>query len=59
MKTPPFNLHRPNSIQEAISIASELNDSNQQFDWVSGGTDLLPNYNGTLIQRNTLFLLRI
>lgn len=44
MKTPPFNLHRPNSIQEAISIASKLNDSNQQFDWISGGTDLLPNY---------------
>ena len=44
MKTPPFKLHRPNSISEAVSIASDLKNNGDSFDWISGGTDLLPNY---------------
>ena len=44
MKTPPFKFHRPKSIEEAVSIASELKNNQETFDWVSGGTDLLPNY---------------
>ena len=44
MKTPPFKFHRPKSIDEAVNIASELKNSGDSFDWISGGTDLLPNY---------------
>ena len=44
MKMPPFQLHSPKSLEEAFSIASELGSSNREFDWVAGGTDLLPNY---------------
>ena len=44
MKTPPFRLHRPTTIEEAVSLAADLENRNQGFDWVSGGTDLLANY---------------
>ena len=44
MKTPPFKFHRPKSIDEALTIASELKNQGDSFDWISGGTDLLPNY---------------
>ena len=44
MKTPPFQLHRPTTIEEAISLAANFESGNQGFDWVSGGTDLLANY---------------
>ena len=44
MRMPPFTLHTPDSLDEALSIAGGLADSAQEFDWVAGGTDLLPNY---------------
>ena len=44
MLTPPFVLHRPTSVEEACAIAAELAAANRPFDWVAGGTDLLPNY---------------
>ncbi len=44
MLMPPFLLHHPNSIEEACKIAADLIEQNQDFDWVSGGTDLLANY---------------
>lgn len=44
MLMPPFILHHPNSIEEACSIASKLIGEGEEFDWVSGGTDLLANY---------------
>ncbi|MDE0574780.1 MAG: FAD binding domain-containing protein, partial [Candidatus Poseidoniales archaeon] len=40
MRMPPFTLHTPNNLAKALAMAAELED----FDWVSGGTDLLPNY---------------
>ena len=40
MRMPPFTLHTPNNLAKALALAAELDD----FDWVSGGTDLLPNY---------------
>ena len=52
MKTPPFKLHRPNSIQDAVNIASKLNSKGEEFDWVSGGTDLLPNYKWHINTKN-------
>ena len=44
MLMPPFVLHHPSSIEEACSIASKLIGDGEEFDWVSGGTDLLANY---------------
>ena len=44
MKTPPFRLHRPTTIDEAVTLAADLVKRKQGFDWVSGGTDLLANY---------------
>ncbi len=41
---PPFILHHPKSVEEACQIAADLINENQDFDWVSGGTDLLANY---------------
>ncbi|MDP7002427.1 MAG: FAD binding domain-containing protein [Candidatus Thalassarchaeaceae archaeon] len=41
---PPFKLHMPESLEDALAISGELIDSEVEFDWVSGGTDLLPNY---------------
>ncbi|MEC8927026.1 MAG: FAD binding domain-containing protein [Candidatus Thermoplasmatota archaeon] len=40
MRMPPFTLHTPNNLAKALALAAELNE----FDWISGGTDLLPNY---------------
>lgn len=44
MRTPPFNLHNPKSLDEALKIAGELAAAGTDFDWIAGGTDLLPNY---------------
>ena len=44
MRMPPFTLHTPGSLDEALSLAGDLQSSGQEFDWVAGGTDLLPNY---------------
>ena len=44
MLTPPFVLHRPKSVEEACAIAAHLASEGRPFDWVAGGTDLLPNY---------------
>ena len=44
MRMPPFTLHTPGSLDEALSLARDLQSSGQEFDWVAGGTDLLPNY---------------
>ena len=44
MKTPPFKLHFPTTIESACEIASGLLKSGTDFDWIAGGTDLLANY---------------
>ena len=44
MKLPPFKLHTPSSVEEAIQIAKNLQSKKEDFDWISGGTDLIPNY---------------
>ncbi len=44
MLMPPFELHLPNSIQEACDLSASFVESGIEFDWVAGGTDLLPNY---------------
>ena len=40
MRMPPFTLHAPENFAKALALATELDN----FDWVAGGTDLLPNY---------------
>jgi 4-hydroxybenzoyl-CoA reductase subunit beta len=37
----PFELHTPTSVGEAVALSQELQG---KFDWLAGGTDLLPNY---------------
>ena len=34
----------PTSIEDAMVLAKNFSDNNEQFDWIAGGTDLLPNY---------------
>tara|TARA_B100001123_G_scaffold279324_1_gene311141 strand:- start:81 stop:1070 length:990 start_codon:yes stop_codon:yes gene_type:complete len=44
MRMPPFNLHMPTTVNEAIEISNQLRESGKDCDWVAGGTDLIPNY---------------
>ncbi|MBT5391546.1 MAG: hypothetical protein HOL22_04275 [Euryarchaeota archaeon] len=44
MLMPPFTLHNPTTVEEACTLAGELLEKGEAFDWVAGGTDLLPNY---------------
>lgn len=44
MLMPPFELHHPTSVAEAVELASSLMANGEAFDWVAGGTDVLPNY---------------
>ena len=41
---PPFNLHHPTTVEEACELAASFLAEGESFDWVAGGTDLLPNY---------------
>ena len=44
MLMPPFTLHHPTSVDAACELAAQLMAAGEAFDWVAGGTDLLPNY---------------
>ncbi len=41
MHLDPFELHRPTTVDEVVRLATELAG---RFDYLAGGTDLLPNY---------------
>jgi len=41
MHLDPFELHRPASVDEVVSLSRDLAG---RFDYLAGGTDLLPNY---------------
>ncbi len=41
MHLDPFELHRPSTVEETVGLARELAG---RFDYLAGGTDLLPNY---------------
>ena len=41
MHLDPFELHRPTSVEETVRLAGDLAG---RFDYLAGGTDLLPNY---------------
>jgi 4-hydroxybenzoyl-CoA reductase subunit beta len=54
---PAFRLHRPTTIQEALDAAGSCDGD---FDYVGGGTDLIPNYKNRLNPRgNVIALSRI
>ena len=44
MKTPAFEVHMPKTLDDALETAKHLHDGGHDFDWISGGTDLIPNY---------------
>lgn len=54
MILPAFRLHRPATIDEALSIAR---DHPGDFDYIAGGTDLLPNYKNRLNPRRHVIAL--
>ena len=56
---PPFQLHSPGSIEEAFEIASNLGEAGREFDWVAGGTDLLPNYKWHLNSKSDVISLAL
>jgi 4-hydroxybenzoyl-CoA reductase subunit beta len=41
MHLDPFELHRPTTVEETVALAGRLAG---RFDYLAGGTDLLPNY---------------
>ena len=48
MILPTFELHRPTTLDELIATARELRDAGEDFDYLAGGTDVLPNYKNRL-----------
>ncbi len=54
MILPPFRLHRPRRVEEALEIASSCDGD---FDYLGGGTDLLPNYKNRLNPRGHVIAL--
>lgn len=54
MILPQFEFHQPHSLAEAIGIAQSCNGD---FDFISGGTDLLPNYKMRLNARKNVISL--
>ncbi|HKY32243.1 MAG TPA: FAD binding domain-containing protein [Candidatus Polarisedimenticolia bacterium] len=54
MILPPFRLHRPASLDEAAGLAASLSGG---FDFLGGGTDLLPNYKNRLNPRRDVIAL--
>jgi 4-hydroxybenzoyl-CoA reductase subunit beta len=54
MHLDPFELHRPTSVDETVALAARLSPA---FDYIAGGTDLLPNYKMRLNVRPNLIAL--
>jgi 4-hydroxybenzoyl-CoA reductase subunit beta len=48
MILPDFRYHQPNSLEDALKIAQ---DADGNYDFVAGGTDVLPNYKNRLNNR--------
>lgn len=49
MILPKFHYHQPATVEEAVAIAK---DCSGDFDYIAGGTDVLPNYKNRLNNRN-------
>jgi len=57
MKMPPFRVLFPKSLDEALQMSGDLADTGEDFDWVAGGTDLLPNYKWHINVKGTVISL--
>ena len=44
MKMPPFELLMPTNLEQALALAGDFIAAGEEFDWIAGGTDLIPNY---------------
>jgi len=56
MLLPPFELHEPTSVKEAVALRARHPDS----DYAAGGTDLLPNYKwGLNTRKHVISLARV
>ncbi len=51
MILPTFELHHPTTITELVEIARDLTAQGEAFDYMAGGTDVLPNYKNRLNPR--------
>ena len=54
MILPPFEYHRPETVEEALKIAGQCNGD---FDYIAGGSDLLQNYKNRLNPRGNVISL--
>ncbi len=54
MILPKFHFHQPATVEEAVVIAKQCNGD---FDYIAGGTDVLPNYKNRLNNRNNVISL--
>lgn len=54
MILPSFKFHQPQTLQEALEIARTCKGD---FDYIAGGTDVLPNYKNRLNTRNNVISL--
>ena len=60
MLMPPFHLHHPSTIEEACELAAGFLETKESFDWVAGGTDLLPNYKWHInVKQHVISLARV
>lgn len=48
MILPPFELHKPETLDEVVATVKSLRQSGEDFDYMAGGTDVLPNYKNRL-----------
>ncbi len=51
MKLPPFELHRPESLAQLHQLCASIADDGGSYDFLGGGTDVLPNYKNRLNPR--------
>ena len=53
MLMPPFELHHPSSVDEAVQLAADLMEKGEAFDWVAAERTSSPTTNGASIRNLT------
>ncbi len=48
MRLPDFELHHPKTLDEIKELTKQLQENGESFDFIAGGTDVLPNYKNRL-----------
>ena len=60
MRLPDFELHHPTSLDEIKDLTKQLQENGESFDFIAGGTDVLPNYKNRLNpQRQVISLSKV